>query len=142
MVISISEVACHLAIGPKLTNNYFEALFTKNLVHGIILRGSIPRHEADGYATMDMTYHFNSSKQDTHLKTFLALSVLIYLLKLTYYGFRQVACSLQGKTRSWSADTVMSDNYHNTLDYTNFMETHASNVERSDTILRFSNNIC
>ena len=44
---------------------------------------------------------------------------------------RQVARSLQGKTRSDKASTVMTDEDHDTKKYMEFICAHASNVERS-----------
>lgn len=44
---------------------------------------------------------------------------------------RQIARALQGKTDTATADTVISDEHHNTAQYMEFINTHASNIERS-----------
>lgn len=43
---------------------------------------------------------------------------------------RQIARALQGKTNTPYADTVISDEHHNTAQYMEFINTHASNIER------------
>lgn len=44
---------------------------------------------------------------------------------------RQIARALQGKTNTASAATVISDEHHDTAQYMEFINTHASNIERS-----------
>lgn len=43
---------------------------------------------------------------------------------------RQTARALQGKTLSFSADTVISDDTHNSNDYLHFISSYASNADR------------
>ena len=46
------------------------------------------------------------------------------------FARRQIARSFQGKTGSSDPRTVMSDEYHDTTKYLEFINTQASNIER------------